>query len=83
MCRLLSALVYWSPIFEDVDFIPYLVFPFVKVFENDTFMAFEIVLTVIGNSKVVTFLSCYVTYRIKSTGVRNGGSITQIHLLNA
>lgn len=49
MERILSCLAYWSPIFEDLDYLPSLVFPFVKVFWNDLFSCLEVVMTVLGD----------------------------------
>ena len=45
----MSALAYWSPVFENLDYLPNMVFPFVKVFLGDTFSGFEAVITVIVN----------------------------------
>ncbi|TPX64138.1 hypothetical protein SpCBS45565_g06095 [Spizellomyces sp. 'palustris'] len=49
MERVLSALAYWSPIFENLDYLPSLVFPFVKIFLRDMFVGFEVVMTVLVN----------------------------------
>ncbi|RKO82738.1 hypothetical protein BDK51DRAFT_30230, partial [Blyttiomyces helicus] len=49
MERVLSALAYWSPVFEHLDYLPSLIFPFVKLAENDMFSGFEIVMTVLIN----------------------------------
>jgi hypothetical protein len=48
MERILSCLAFWSPIFEDLEYLPSLVFPFVKVFWNDLFSCLEVVMTVLG-----------------------------------
>ena len=45
----MSMLCYWSPVFENVDYLPNMIFPFAKIYENDTFTCFEILLTVISN----------------------------------
>jgi hypothetical protein len=42
-------LAYWSPIFEDLDYLPSLVFPFVKLFQNDLFSGLEILITILSN----------------------------------
>ncbi|KAJ3108872.1 TBC1 domain member 31 [Phlyctochytrium planicorne] len=47
--RVLSALAHWSPIFENLDYLPSLVFPFVKLFLNDMFSGFETVMTILIN----------------------------------
>ncbi|KAJ3273343.1 TBC1 domain member 31 [Terramyces sp. JEL0728] len=49
MERILSCLAYWSPIFEDLDYLPSLVFPFVKLFWNDLFSCLEVVMTIAIN----------------------------------
>ncbi|OQS06911.1 hypothetical protein THRCLA_01053 [Thraustotheca clavata] len=43
--RVLSAIAYWCPAFGEADYLPSLVFPFVKVCENNDLMAFEVTLT--------------------------------------
>ena len=45
----MSSLVFFSPLFEHVSYLPGLVFPFAKTFGNDIFTCFEILLTVILN----------------------------------
>jgi len=40
--RVLSALAYYSPIFSEVEYLPDLVFPFVKLFAHDELLCFEI-----------------------------------------
>ncbi|KAJ3352420.1 TBC1 domain member 31 [Allomyces javanicus] len=47
--RVLSALAHWAPLFAHVEYLPHLVFPFVKVFARDTLSALEMVVTVIVN----------------------------------
>ncbi len=48
--RVLSALAHWSPIFAEVDYLPALVFPFVRLFEGDDECAsFELVAAVLLN----------------------------------
>ncbi|KAI8894406.1 WD40-repeat-containing domain protein [Globomyces pollinis-pini] len=49
MERILSCLAFWSPIFEDLDYLPSLVFPFVKLFWNDLFSCLETVMTILMN----------------------------------
>lgn len=47
--RVLSALAHWSSIFGETDFLPLLSFPFVKLFENNQLICFEVVATVVFN----------------------------------
>ncbi|OUM58532.1 hypothetical protein PIROE2DRAFT_16148 [Piromyces sp. E2] len=49
MEKIMSMLCYWSPVFENIDYLPNMIFPFAKIYENDTFTCFEILLTVIIN----------------------------------
>ena len=46
--RTLSALAHWSPIFAECDYLPLLIFPFVKLFQNNQVICFEIVATLIS-----------------------------------
>ncbi|KAL9658438.1 hypothetical protein ABK040_005982 [Willaertia magna] len=43
--RIISALTNLSPVFGTVDYLPELVFPFIKVFGNSVISVFEVVLT--------------------------------------
>ena len=36
--RTLSALAHWSPVFAETDYLPLLIFPFVKLFQNNHFI---------------------------------------------
>ena len=45
----MSAMAHWSSIFEDADMVPCLVFPFVKVYKNDTFACFEVLVSILNN----------------------------------
>ncbi|KAG5271002.1 hypothetical protein AALO_G00174760 [Alosa alosa] len=45
--RLLSALAHWSAIFGEADYLPLVAFPFVKLFQNNPLICFEVVATVI------------------------------------
>nr|XP_020652229.1 TBC1 domain family member 31 [Pogona vitticeps] len=47
--RTLSALAHWSIIFGEMPYIPLLAFPFVKLFQNNQLICFEVVATVIVN----------------------------------
>ncbi|XP_048215123.1 TBC1 domain family member 31 isoform X1 [Perognathus longimembris pacificus] len=47
--RTLSALAHWSSIFSDTPFLPLLAFPFVKLFQNNQLICFEVVATLIIN----------------------------------
>lgn len=48
MEKTLSALAYWSPIFADCEFLPLLIFPFVKLYLNNQVVCFEICATFIS-----------------------------------
>ncbi|NXO04254.1 TBC31 protein, partial [Rhinopomastus cyanomelas] len=47
--RTLSALAHWSTVFAETPYIPSLVFPFVKLFQNNQLICFEVVTTVVVN----------------------------------
>ncbi|XP_059692082.1 TBC1 domain family member 31 isoform X1 [Gavia stellata] len=47
--RTLSALAHWSAIFAETPYIPLLAFPFVKLFQNNQLVCFEVVATVVVN----------------------------------
>ncbi|KAJ3027429.1 UNVERIFIED_CONTAM: TBC1 domain member 31 [Siphonaria sp. JEL0065] len=47
--KILSGLAHWSPIFEDLDYLPGMVFPVVKLFINDAFSGFEVTMTLLTN----------------------------------
>uniref|UniRef100_A0A8C5MW77 TBC1 domain family member 31 n=1 Tax=Leptobrachium leishanense TaxID=445787 RepID=A0A8C5MW77_9ANUR len=47
--RTLSALAHWSAIFGETKYLPLLAFPFVKLFQNNQLVCFEVVATVITN----------------------------------
>lgn len=47
--RTLSVLAHWSPIFAESQFIPLMIFPFVKLFQNNHMVCFEIIVTLIQN----------------------------------
>ncbi|NWH57772.1 TBC31 protein, partial [Geococcyx californianus] len=47
--RTLSALAHWSSIFAEMPYIPLLAFPFVKLFQNNQLICFEVVATVVVN----------------------------------
>ncbi|XP_023574585.1 TBC1 domain family member 31 [Octodon degus] len=47
--RTLSALAHWSAIFSDTPYVPLLAFPFVKLFQNNQLICFEVVATLIIN----------------------------------
>ncbi|KAJ3094758.1 TBC1 domain member 31, partial [Physocladia obscura] len=49
MEKVLSCLAHWSPIFEELDYLPGMIFPFVKLFTNDMFSGFETVMAVLTN----------------------------------
>ncbi|NXU83623.1 TBC31 protein, partial [Xiphorhynchus elegans] len=47
--RTLSALAHWSAIFAETPYMPLLAFPFVKLFQNNPLICFEVVATVVVN----------------------------------
>nr|XP_032826897.1 TBC1 domain family member 31 isoform X1 [Petromyzon marinus] len=47
--RTLSALAHWAPIFGETEFLPLLAFPFVKLFQNNQLVCFEVLATVLVN----------------------------------
>jgi hypothetical protein len=47
LVRTMSALSYWSPIFLEVDYMPSIVFPFIKIIPNDDLLVFELILSLI------------------------------------
>lgn len=55
--RTLSALAHWSPIFAECEYLPLFIFPFVKLFQNNQVLCFEIVATLISklNIKLLLF----------------------------
>lgn len=48
--RALSALTHWSAIFGETQYLPSLVFPFVKMFQNNQLVTFEMVATILRQS---------------------------------
>jgi len=49
LVRILSCLGHWCPIFLDVDYLPSIVFPFVKSIPNDDLLVFEISVSILCN----------------------------------
>ncbi|XP_031134183.1 TBC1 domain family member 31 [Sander lucioperca] len=47
--RVLSAFAHWAAIFGEVEYLPLVAFPFVKLFQNNPMLCFEVVATVIVN----------------------------------
>ncbi|XP_044215928.1 TBC1 domain family member 31 [Thunnus albacares] len=47
--RVLSALAHWASIFGEVEYLPLVAFPFVKLFQNNPMLCYEVVATVIVN----------------------------------
>ena len=43
--KILSALAHWSEIFAELEYLPMLVFPFVKIFQHNHLVCFEVVAT--------------------------------------
>ena len=46
--RILSAMGHWSRIFAEVEYLPLVVFPFVKLFQNNSLICFETIATFVG-----------------------------------
>jgi len=49
MQRILSAMGHWSRIFAEVEYLPLVVFPFVKLFQNNSLICFETIATFVVN----------------------------------
>ncbi|KAL5467429.1 hypothetical protein EMCRGX_G031650 [Ephydatia muelleri] len=47
--RALSALAHWSSIFGETDYLPGMVFPFVKLFQNNQLVCFELLASLLTN----------------------------------
>nr|CAB3266840.1 TBC1 domain family member 31 [Phallusia mammillata] len=47
--RVLSSLAHWSAIFAELDYLPLMVFPFVKLFQNNALICFEMIATILTN----------------------------------
>ncbi|XP_011603682.2 TBC1 domain family member 31 isoform X1 [Takifugu rubripes] len=47
--RVLSALAHWAAIFGEVEYLPLIAFPFVKLFQNNPLLCFEVLATFIVN----------------------------------
>ncbi|KAF7226326.1 TBC1 domain family member 31 [Nothobranchius furzeri] len=47
--RVLSALAHWAAIFGEVEYLPLVAFPFVKLFQNNPMLCFEVVATLLVN----------------------------------
>ncbi|KRX10674.1 WD40-repeat-containing domain [Pseudocohnilembus persalinus] len=45
MQRILSSLAHYCPVFGEVDYVPALIFPFVKLFGTDEVLCFEVILS--------------------------------------
>jgi len=48
--RVLSSLAHWSQIFAETEFLSLLAFPFVKLFQNNQLVCFEIIAAVLSQS---------------------------------
>lgn len=53
LLRVLSALAHWAAIFGEVDYLPLVAFPFVKLFQNNPLLCFEMLATVIGTQQMI------------------------------
>ena len=58
--RVLSALAHWAAIFGETEYLPLVAFPFVKLFQNNPLLCFEVVATVIG-----TYSTYYLTKTLR------------------
>ncbi|KAG5444501.1 TBC1 domain member 31, variant 2 [Clonorchis sinensis] len=47
--KVCSALAFWSPMFGETDWLLMMAYPFVRLFENNSLRAFEVVATVLNN----------------------------------
>ncbi|XP_041455639.1 TBC1 domain family member 31-like isoform X1 [Lytechinus variegatus] len=47
--RTLSALAHWSALFGEMDYLPLLSFPFIKLFQNNQLVCFEVIATILVN----------------------------------
>ena len=58
LMRLLSSIIYWHPPLGECDWLPGLVFPFLRLFERDSIVSFEAIMTIISNwcSEWLTFI---------------------------
>ena len=54
--RALSTLAHWSAIFGETEYLPGLVFPFVKLCQNNQLVTFEILATLLGEPHYITVL---------------------------
>ena len=48
LIRALSALAHWSSIFGETDYLPGMVFPFVKLFQNNQLVCFELLASLLS-----------------------------------
>lgn len=53
LLRVMSALAHWAAIFGEVDYLPLVAFPFVKLFQNNPLLCFEMLATVIGTQQMI------------------------------
>lgn len=47
--QIVSCLIHWTPVFENVKYLPKFVFPFVKMSKGDLLFAFELITTLLLN----------------------------------
>jgi hypothetical protein len=45
LARICSALAHWSPLFAEVEYLPDIVFPFLKIIKADDLVLFEVVMS--------------------------------------
>ena len=54
--RCLSCLTYWAPFLKNVCFLPQFIFPFVKLFQSNFLLSFEISATIICKFYIILVL---------------------------
>jgi hypothetical protein len=68
--RTLSVLGHWTSLFAEIEFLPALVFPFVKQFQNNQLILFEIVATILCkclknfNKCIFSVTDCFLTSQL-------------------
>jgi hypothetical protein len=72
---MISLLVHWNPAFEELDYMPYLVFPFVKMMGDDLFACFELVATLLSKFNGNRHLKSY--YKLDFINVYSVGNWCQ------
>lgn len=47
--QIMSCIIHWTPVFENVEFLPRFIFPFLKLSKGDLVFAFELITTLLLN----------------------------------